>query len=80
MIIEFDGYGINEYVIGLNCSLNELRTMYINMKNEKISNEEPLSLFCVQYHYKRIPKLLREYIMSNVVIDLDTNYIYIPNR
>ncbi|WP_242239377.1 hypothetical protein [Bacillus cereus group sp. BfR-BA-01309] len=80
MIIEFDGYGINEYVIGHNCSLNELRTMYLNVKNEEISNEELLSLFCVHYHYEKIPKLLREDIMSDVVIDLDTDYIYIPNR
>lgn len=53
MIIEFDGYGINEYVIGLNRSLNELRTMYLNVKNEEISNEDLLSLFCVHYHYKK---------------------------
>ncbi|PRT16858.1 hypothetical protein C6360_25930 [Bacillus wiedmannii] len=54
--------------------------MSINVKNEELSNEELLSLFCVRYHYERIPKLLREYIMSDVVIDLDTDYIYIPNR
>ncbi|AZJ20660.1 MULTISPECIES: hypothetical protein [Bacillus] len=80
MIIEFDGYRMNEYVIGRNCSLNELRTIYLHVKNEELSNEELLSLFCVRYHYERIPKLLREYIMSDVVIDLDTDYIYIPNR
>ncbi|HFK1548576.1 hypothetical protein ABEX39_15370 [Bacillus albus] len=80
MIIEFDGYRINEYVIGFNCSLNELRTMYLNVKNEEISNEELLSLFCVHYHYEKIPKLLREDVTSDVVIDLDTDYIYVPNR
>ncbi|HDR7795726.1 TPA: hypothetical protein QCY19_004963 [Bacillus luti] len=80
MIIEFDGYGINEYVIGRNCSINELITMYLNVKNEEISNEGLLSLFCVRYHYKKIPKLLQEDVISNVVIDLDTDYIYIPNR
>ncbi|MDJ1475996.1 hypothetical protein QBX67_11805 [Bacillus sp. LS15-K4] len=80
MIIEFDGYGINEYVIGLNCSLKELRKMYLNVKNEELPNEELLSLFCVRYHYEKIPKLLREDIMSDVVIDLDTDYIYVPNR
>ncbi|MDP1458200.1 hypothetical protein [Bacillus wiedmannii] len=80
MIIEFDGYEINEYVIGLNCSLNELRTMYLNVKNEEISNEDLLSLFCVRYHYEKLSKLLQEEVLSNVVIDLDTDYIYIPNR
>ncbi|HDX9610237.1 TPA: hypothetical protein ROY01_001235 [Bacillus toyonensis] len=80
MIIEFDGYGINEYVIGRNCSINKLITMYLNVKNEKVSNEYLLSLFCVRYHYKKIPKLLQEDIISDVVIDLDTDYIYIPNR
>ncbi|MGZ7149351.1 hypothetical protein [Bacillus sp. BC08] len=80
MIIEFDGYGINEYVIGFNCSLNELRTMYLNVKNEEISNEELLSLFCVHYHYEKNQKLLREDVTSDVVIDLDTDYIYVPNR
>ncbi|MES5938795.1 MULTISPECIES: hypothetical protein [unclassified Bacillus cereus group] len=80
MIIEFDGYGINEYVIGRNCSLNELRTMYLNIKNEVMSNEDFLSLFCVQYHYEQIQKLLQEDVISDVVIDLDTDYIYIPNR
>lgn len=47
MIIEFDGYRMNEYVIGRNCSLNELRTIYLHVKNEEISNEDLLSLFCV---------------------------------
>ncbi|MGG0705542.1 hypothetical protein [Bacillus paramobilis] len=80
MIIEFDGYGINECVIRLNRSLNELRTMYLQVKTEEISNEDLLSLFCMRYHYEKIPKLLQEDIMNDVVIDLDTDYIYIPNR
>ncbi len=29
---------------------------------------------------KKNPKLLQEDVTSNVVIDLDTDYIYIPNR
>lgn len=80
MIIEFDGYGINEYVIGRNCSLNELKTMYLTVKNEELSNEDLLRLFCVHYHYEIIPKSLQEAGTSDVVIDLDTDYIYIPNR
>ncbi|AAT54722.1 hypothetical protein BAS2411 [Bacillus anthracis str. Sterne] len=58
MIIEFDGYGINEYVFGRNCSLNELIIMYLNVKNEEISNEELLNLFCVRYHYEKNPKVI----------------------
>ncbi|MEB9685244.1 hypothetical protein BK742_22885 [Bacillus thuringiensis serovar pingluonsis] len=80
MIIEFDGYGINEYVFGRNSSLNELIIMYLNVKNEEISNEELLNLFCVRYHYEKIQKLLQEDVLSDVVIDLDTDYIYIPTR
>lgn len=80
MIIEFDGYGINEYVFSSNCSLNELIIMYLNVKNEEISNEELLNLFCVRYHYEKIQKLLQEDVLSDIVIDLDTDYIYIPNR
>ncbi|CUB14294.1 hypothetical protein BN2127_JRS1_05177 [Bacillus cereus] len=80
MIIEFGGYGINEYVIGFNCSLNEVRTMYLNVKNEELSNEDLLSLFCVRYHYEKPKKLLQEDVLSDVVIDLDTDYIYIPNK
>ncbi|WP_163253799.1 hypothetical protein [Bacillus tropicus] len=80
MIIEFDGYGINEYVFGRNCSLNELLIMYLNVKNEEISNEELLTLFCVRYHYEKKQKLLQEDVLSDVVIDLNTDYIYIPNR
>ncbi|MCU4755444.1 hypothetical protein OCA26_04670 [Bacillus cereus] len=80
MIIEFDGYGINKYVFGRNFSLNELIIMYLNVKNEEISNEDLLNLFCVRYHYEKIPKLLQEDVLSNVVIDLDTDYIYIPTR
>ncbi|BCD23476.1 hypothetical protein BC30090_2373 [Bacillus cereus] len=80
MIIEFDGYGINKYVFDLNCSLKELMIMYLNVKNEEISNEELLILFCMRYHYERIPKLLQEDLLSDVAIDLDTDYIYIPNR
>ncbi|MEW8981682.1 MAG: hypothetical protein AB2388_08090 [Bacillus anthracis] len=80
MIIEFDGSGINEYVFGRNRSLNELIIMYLNVKNEEISNEELLNLFCVRYHYEKIQKLLQEDVLSDVVIDLDTDYIYIPTR
>ena len=80
MIIEFDGYGINEYVFVRNRSLNELIIMYLNVKNEEISNEELLNLFCVRYHYEKIQKLLQEDVLSDVVIDLDTDYIYIPTR
>ncbi|MBJ8052283.1 hypothetical protein JDS87_09680 [Bacillus cereus] len=80
MIIEFDEYGINEYVISHNCSISELKTMYFNVKNEELSNEDLLSLFFVRYHYENIPKSLQEDITSDVVIDLDTDYIYIPNR
>ncbi|MGN4443658.1 hypothetical protein ACTFOB_01765 [Bacillus cereus group sp. MYBK79-1] len=80
MIIEFDGYGINEHVIGFNCSLHEIRTMYLNVKSEDLSTEDLLSLFCVRYHYEKLPKLLQEEVLSDVVIDLDTDYIYIPNR
>ncbi|MCC2507808.1 MULTISPECIES: hypothetical protein [Bacillus cereus group] len=80
MIIEFDGYEINEYVIGFTCSIHEIRTMYLHVKSEELSNEDLLSLFCIRYHYEKIPKLLREDVMSAVVIDLDTDYIYIPNR
>lgn len=58
MIIEFDGYGINEYVFGRNCSLNELIIMYLNVKNEEISNEELLTLFCVRYHYEKKTKVI----------------------
>ncbi|ACJ80808.1 hypothetical protein BCH308197_2564 [Bacillus cereus H3081.97] len=54
--------------------------MYLNVKNEEISNEDLLNLFCVRYHYEQIPKLLQENVLSDVVIDLDTDYIYIPNR
>lgn len=79
MIIEFDGYGINEYVIGHNCSISKLK-MYFNVKNEELSNEELINLFCVRYHFENIPKSLQEDIKTDVVIDLDTDYIYIPNR
>ncbi|KKZ92989.1 hypothetical protein B4147_2225 [Bacillus wiedmannii] len=54
--------------------------MYLNVKNKQISNEDLLNLFCVRYHYEKIPKLLQDNFMSDVVIDLDTGYIYIPNR
>ncbi|KZD27399.1 hypothetical protein B4082_5345 [Bacillus cereus] len=54
--------------------------MYFNVKNEEISNEDLLSLFCVRYQYEKIPELLQDDFMSDVVIDLDTGYIYIPNR
>ncbi|AAP26440.1 hypothetical protein BAHan_2766 [Bacillus anthracis] len=29
---------------------------------------------------KKIQKLLQEDVLSDIVIDLDTDYIYIPNR
>ncbi|SCN45110.1 Uncharacterized protein BC067498_02253 [Bacillus cereus] len=54
--------------------------MYLNVKNEELSNEDLLSLFCVRYQYEKIPKSLQEDVMSDVVIDLDTDYIYFPSR
>ncbi|OSX98688.1 hypothetical protein BTJ45_04704 [Bacillus mycoides] len=54
--------------------------MYLNVKNEELSNENLVSLFCARYHFENIPKSLQENITSDVVIDLDTDYIYIPNR
>lgn len=80
MIIEFDGYEINEYVIGLTCSIHEIRTMYLHVKSEELSNEDLLSLFCVRYHFEKSSKLLQEEVLSDAVIDLDTDYIYIPTR
>ncbi|MGW6193146.1 hypothetical protein ACWFRC_21030 [Bacillus cereus] len=80
MIIEFDGYRINEYVIGRKRSISELKKMYFNVKNEELSNEDLVSLFCVRYHFENIPKSLQEDITSDVVIDLDTDYIYIHTR
>ncbi|AIE79578.1 Glutamate-rich protein grpB [Bacillus cereus] len=38
MIIEFDGYGINEYVAGQCVSITKLKRMYLNVKHEGISN------------------------------------------
>ncbi|ACP12309.1 hypothetical protein BAPAT_2483 [Bacillus anthracis str. SVA11] len=32
--------------------------MYLNVKNEEISNEELLNLFCVRYHYEKNPKVI----------------------
>lgn len=43
MIIEFDGYGINEYVMGHKCSISELKNIYFNVKNEELSNEDLVS-------------------------------------
>ncbi|MCU5275468.1 hypothetical protein MOE39_27460 [Bacillus cereus] len=80
MIIEFDGYEINDYVIGFTCSIHEIRTMYLHVKSEELSNEDLLSLFCVRYHFEKFSKLLQEEVLSDAVIDLDTDYIYIPNR
>ncbi|EEL99323.1 hypothetical protein M2E15_5925 [Bacillus mycoides] len=54
--------------------------MFFNVKNEELSNEELINLFCVRYHFENIPKSLQEDIKTDVVIDLDTDYIYIPNR
>ncbi|EJR63822.1 hypothetical protein [Bacillus toyonensis] len=75
MIIEFDGYGINEYVIGQYISITKLQRMYLNVKHEEISNDGFIDLFCVQHNYERIP-----HSFYKDVISLDTAYIYLPNR
>ena len=80
MIIEFDGYRINEYVIGRNCSLNKLKAMYLNVKMKGYL----MKIFYVYFVCSIIMKLFQSHYkeagMSDVVIDLDTDYIYIPNR
>ncbi len=45
MIIEFDGYGINEYVIGQYISITKLQRMYLNVKHEEISNDGFIDFF-----------------------------------
>jgi hypothetical protein len=80
MIIEFDGYGINEYVIGHNCSIADLKKKYKTIKHNDLSYNEIVTLFCVRNNYQRISKVYLKDISSDIVIDLDTDYIYIPKR
>ncbi|MFA2691397.1 hypothetical protein [Bacillus mycoides] len=80
MIIEFDGYGINEYVIGSNCSIADLKKKYKNIKHNDLSYNEIVSLFCVRNNYQRISKIYSKDILSDIVVDLDTDYVYIPRR
>lgn len=79
MIIEFDGYGINEYVAGQCVSITKLKRMYLNVKHEGISNGGVIDLFCVRHNYECLPRSFCKDIISDIVIDLDTNYIYLPN-
>lgn len=80
MIIKFDGYGINEYVTGQNVSITKLKKLYLNVKHEEISNDGVIDLFCVRHNYERIPHFFYQDVISDIVIDLDTDYIYLPNR
>lgn len=80
MIIEFDGYEINEYVIGSNCSIADLKKKYKNVKRDDLSYKEIVAVFCVRNNYQLISKVYLKDILSDIVIDLDTDYIYIPRR
>ncbi|PGM90606.1 hypothetical protein [Bacillus cereus] len=80
MIIEFDGYEIHEYVIGSNCSIADLKKKYKNIKRDDLSYNEIVALFCVRNNYQLISKVYLKDILSDIVIDLDTDYIYIPRR
>lgn len=80
MIIEFDGFGINEYVFGRNISIAKLKSMYLNVKNEELSYEGFIELFCIRNNYERIPQIFCKDIISDIVVDLDTDYIYLPTR
>ncbi|MCM0004047.1 MULTISPECIES: hypothetical protein [Bacillus cereus group] len=79
MIIEFDGYGINEYVAGQCVSITKLKRMYLNVKHEGISNGGVIDLFCVRHNYDHIPCSFCKDFISEIVINLDTDYIYLPN-
>ena len=39
-------------LLALPALIHEIRTMYLHVKSEKLSNEDLLSLFCVRYHFE----------------------------
>ncbi len=54
--------------------------MYLNVKNEELSYEGFIELFCIRNNYERIPQIFCKDIISDIVVDLDTDYIYLPTR
>ncbi|MBH0346408.1 hypothetical protein BK731_17045 [Bacillus thuringiensis serovar muju] len=38
-----------------------------------------IDLFCVRHNYERIPHSFCKDVISDIVIDLDNDYIYLPN-
>ncbi|PET32715.1 hypothetical protein COD75_19595 [Bacillus anthracis] len=38
-----------------------------------------IDLFCVWHNYECIPRSFCKDVISDIVIDLDTDYIYLPN-
>ncbi len=79
MIIEFDGYGINEYVAGQCVSITKLKRMYLNVKHEGFLTVVPSICFVFDTIMNVFPALFCKDIISDIVIDLDTDYIYLPN-
>ncbi|WP_242272848.1 hypothetical protein [Bacillus cereus group sp. BfR-BA-01310] len=80
MIVEFEGFEINEYIIGSNCSIADLKKKYQSIKQDDLSYNEIVTLFCVKNNYQRISKVYLKGFLSDIVIDLDTDYIYFPRR
>lgn len=78
MIVEIDGYFEKVLLIGKTCSISELRKKYETAKTRCTNINEFTDIFCRMFQFERLPSSLEIGVRPDVVIDTDTDRIYMP--
>lgn len=77
MIVEFESYVQDVQCFGKAHSVLQLRQMYKQAK--RYASDEPISIvFCRLYSFELLPYDAELHV--DVIIDCDTDYIYVPKR
>ncbi|CAM4504827.1 hypothetical protein FHS16_005688 [Paenibacillus endophyticus] len=79
MVIELDGFFENSFLIGNTCSITDLSNKYRIAKNQCTNMSEFTDVFCRLFQFERVPSSHLESVRSDIVIDIDTDYIYAPS-
>ena len=80
LIVEIDGYFENVLIIGKTCSFSELRKKYEIAKTRCTNISEFTDIFCRMFQFERLPSSHQIDVRPGVVIDTDTDRIYMPRH
>ncbi|CAH2713629.1 hypothetical protein BACCIP111895_00765 [Neobacillus rhizosphaerae] len=76
MIIELEGFFHQVLLVGKKCSKQQLKQMYILVKELTSETKDIPQVFCRIYNFEEIP--YDKHVEVNFVIDTDTDRVYSP--